>query len=433
MTLQGNGMDRLVITGGAKLQGTISIGGSKNACLPIIASALLCPETLHLKNIPALSDVGSMVELLLHLGCSVAEDKKELKLQTDTLVTEDAPYDLVRKMRASVLVLGPLLSRFGKARISLPGGCAIGARPIDLHLKGLKLLGAEITLEQGYVSASVPNGRLVGADIDLGFPSVGATQNLMMAAVLAEGITRIYQSAREPEIAQLADCLNAMGADVRNAGEVMIEIHGTTSLHGAEYSIEADRIQGGSYAMMVAATKGEAYLRGMKLAHLGQAQGVLANAGVQMRQDDHGLHVHADTLHPVDVVTAPYPGFPTDLQAQLMALLCLADGRSSITEKIFENRFMHVPELQRMGADIQLISDSAVINGLPSSERARLSGAEVMATDLRASFCLIMLGLVAEGVTTLQRLYHLDRGYENLTKNLRDLGADVVRKQNDDV
>ncbi len=424
-------MDRLVITGGKALQGTISIGGSKNACLPIIAAALLCPETLLLKNIPRLSDVSSMVQLLLHLGCSVKTDKKNIYLQTDTLATEDAPYDLVRKMRASVVVLGPLLGRFGKARISLPGGCAIGARPIDLHLKGLKLLGAEITLEQGYVSAVVPNGRLIGADIDLDFPSVGATQNLMMAAVLAEGVTRIRQSAREPEIAQLADCLNAMGADVRGAGEAIIEIHGKSRLHGAEYSIEADRIQGGSYAMMVAATGGQAFLRGMKLEYLGQAQGVLASAGVEMQQEDGGISVQASAINPIDIVTAPYPGFPTDLQAQLMALLCLAEGRSSITEKIFENRFMHVPELQRMGADIQLMGDTAIINTTPVTDRPRLTGAEVMATDLRASFSLIMLGLVAEGTTTVQRLYHLDRGYENLTEKLCTLGADVVRKSHD--
>ena len=420
-------MDYLEIAGGKALNGTISIGGAKNACLPIIAAALLCPETLLLRNIPRLSDVTSMVELLLHLGCSVKNDRKKLYLQMDNLDTEDAPYDLVRKMRASVLVLGPLLGRFGKARVSLPGGCAIGARPIDLHLKGLKLLGADIALEQGYVSATVPGGRLQGADITIDFPSVGATQNLMMAAVLADGETRIVQPAREPEIVQLADCLKSMGADVCGAGEDVIRIRGVQCLHEAEYSIEADRIQGGSYAMMVAATRGKALLRGMQLNHLGEAKHILARVGLEMQQQEDGLYVKASNIHPVDIVTAPYPGFPTDLQAQLMALLCLAEGRSSITEKVFENRFMHVPELQRMGADIQLEGDTAIINATSILERPRLSGAKVMATDLRASFSLIMMGLVAEGKTTVQRLYHLDRGYENLTEKLRALGADVIR------
>ncbi|NQY81891.1 MAG: UDP-N-acetylglucosamine 1-carboxyvinyltransferase [Alphaproteobacteria bacterium] len=420
-------MESLKIVGGRALRGQIEIGGSKNATLPILAVSLLCPETLLLRNVPKLSDVSSMLHLVRHLGCTLQVEGKQLLLNTATITTEDAPYDIVRKMRTSILVLGPLLGRFGKARVSLPGGCAIGTRPIDLHLKGFRQMGAEISLEQGYISAVVPGRRLQGAEIELEFASVGATQNLMMAAVLADGVTCITRSAREPEIAQLADCLNSMGADVRGAGSTRIEIHGVQQLHEATYAIEVDRIQSGSYAMMVAASGGQAFLGGMNLEHLGQAREVLTHAGVEMTQYPDGVEVRAATLCPIDVVTAPYPGFPTDLQAQLMVLLSLADGRSTICEKIFENRFMHVPELQRMGADIQLEGDCAIINATPADERTHLGGAAVMATDLRASFCLIMLGLVAEGVTLVQRLYHLDRGYEDITTKLLALGADVKR------
>lgn len=425
---QGQGMQSLRIRGGRPLRGRVIIGGSKNAALPIIAAGLLTAEPLRLSHVPKLSDVSSMLRLLQHLGSELDADENTLSLATSRLHTVDAPYDLVRKMRTSVLVLGPLLSRFGEARVSLPGGCAIGARPIDLHIKGLQQLGAEIVLEQGYVKAIARHGRLKGATIHLDFASVGATQNLMMAAVLAEGRTTILQPAREPEIAQLAECLNAMGANIRGAGGEKIDIDGVKKLHGAQYRIESDRIQAGSYAMMIAATGGEAFLEGMKMEHLGSALDVLRQVGVIMEQQVDGVQVSVkETIRPVNVVTAPFPGFATDLQAQLMVLLCLADGQSAICEKIFENRFMHVPELVRMGANIHLDGDCALINTLARQERPQLSGADVMATDLRASFCLIMLGLVIEGQTIVHRLYHLDRGYENLTENLQALGADVER------
>ena len=437
-TSHGGGRDRLLIRGGRRLNGRIRIGGSKNAVLPILAATLLTGETVTLHNVPRLSDVDSMLTLLAHLGSHLTPgrlagipDIDGLCCAMPELVEHQAPYDLVRKMRSSVLVLGPLLGRFGKGSVSLPGGCAIGVRPVDLHLKGLEALGAEISLSQGYIEAHVPRGRLKGTEIDLEFASVGATQNIMMAATLAEGETIIHGAAREPEIGHLADCLNRMGGCVNNAGSSDIRIIGQTSLGGADYSVRTDRIQAGSYILAVAATGGQAVLEGIDFDDLqrdfGQAMEVLSGAGVVLTPNADGVGVVGHAPRPLSVATAPFPGFPTDLQAQLMALLTRAPGQSVITARIFENRFMHVPEMQRMGADIVLQGAVAMINGSSLNRVPPLSGAEVMATDIRASFGLIILALLAEGETSLQRLYHLDRGYERLTESLIALGADVER------
>jgi UDP-N-acetylglucosamine 1-carboxyvinyltransferase len=423
-------MDKFRIRGGRPLEGAITIGGAKNAALPLMAAGLLTAERLVLTNVPLLDDIRTMASLLAQHGVAVEKPTNDPSTEAGRtlsiggpITNSEAPYDIVRKMRASFLVLGPLLARAGEARVSLPGGCAIGARPVDLHLKGLEQMGAEITLDAGYVNAKAPCAGLQGATIVLPFPSVGATENLLMAATLADGQTTLANAAREPEIANLADCLVAMGAKITGIGGDTLIIEGVKSLHGATVAIIPDRIETGSYACAAAATGGAVHLRGGRIDHLGAVLRTLHDAGVDIREDETGLTVsRRNGLHGIDFITEPYPGFPTDMQAQLMALLCVAEGASMITENIFEDRFMHVPELTRMGARINVHGASAIVRGTP-----RLSGAQVMASDLRASFGLIVAGLAAAGETTVNRVYHLDRGYEAAERKLAACGADIER------
>ncbi len=422
------GMDSIRIMGGRPLMGEIRVGGAKNAALPLMATALLSDEPLTLTNLPRLADIETMAALLTQHGVKVGleEPTDGIGGRTATLDgagvdNTTAPYDIVRKMRASVLVLGPLVARHGKARVSLPGGCAIGTRPVDLHLKGLEQLGAEIELDQGYIVAKAPNG-LRGADIVFPFVSVGATENLLMAASLAEGTTRLKNAAREPEVSDLADCLNAMGARITGIGTDSLTIEGVERLHGAEHAVPPDRIETGSLAMAAAATGGDVTLLGARPDMLDQVFRSMGQAGAVIDIQGDRVRVRCPRVVGVDVMTEPYPGFPTDLQAQMMAMLARAEGASMITESIFENRFMHVPELCRMGANINLHSRSAMVRGT-----ARLTGAEVMATDLRASMSLVIAGLVAEGETTVNRVYHLDRGYERLEAKLAACGAEIER------
>ena len=418
-------MDMFRIRGGRPLEGSITIGGAKNAALPLMAAGLLTAERLVLTNVPLLDDIRTMGALLAQHGVAVdkaANDGRTLSIGGPITSTE-APYDIVRKMRASFLVLGPLLARIGEARVSLPGGCAIGARPVDLHLKGLEQMGAEITLDAGYVSAKAPKQGLHGATIVLPFPSVGATENLLMAATLAEGQTTLANAAREPEIGNLAECLVAMGARIQGIGSDTLTIEGVKSLHGATVAIIPDRIETGSYACAAAITGGSIRLNNGSVSHLGAVVRTLAEAGVDITQDEGGVTVtRRNGLHGIDFITEPYPGFPTDMQAQLMALLCVAEGASMITENIFEDRFMHVPELNRMGARINVHGASAIVRGTPT-----LSGAPVMASDLRASFGLIVAGLAASGETIVNRVYHLDRGYEAAEEKLAACGANIER------
>ncbi len=417
-------MDQILIRGGRALTGQIPISGAKNAALPILAAGLLTEEPLILKNVPALADIESMRRLLETLGMSVdAGPAGRLEVSTPRLTSTLAAYDLVRKMRASVLVLGPLLARAGEAKVSLPGGCAIGPRPVDLHLKGLEELGAEIELSEGYIHARAPRG-LKGASLRLELPSVGATENLLMAACLADGETVIANAAREPEVVDLARCLVAMGAQIEGIGRGTLSIQGVARLHGAEHMVLPDRIELGTYAMAAAITGGTLELEGGRMQLIQTVAEKLEEAGVAVEPTELGIRVSGRAAKPtgVDVMTQPYPGFPTDLQAQLMALMCVAEGASMITETIFENRFMHVPELTRMGARITVHGGSALIRGV-----GRLTGAPVMATDLRASVSLILAGLAAEGETVVNRVYHLDRGYERLTEKLIACGADIQR------
>jgi UDP-N-acetylglucosamine 1-carboxyvinyltransferase len=418
-------MDKFRIRGGRPLEGAITIGGAKNAALPLMAAGLLTAERLVLTNVPLLDDIRTMGSLLAQHGVAVekaSNDGRTLSIGGPITNTE-APYDIVRKMRASFLVLGPLLARVGEARVSLPGGCAIGARPVDLHLKGLEQMGAEITLDAGYVNAKAPNQGLHGATIVLPFPSVGATENLLMAAALADGQTTLANAAREPEIANLAECLVAMGARITGIGSDTLTIEGVKKLHGATVGIIPDRIETGSYACAAAITGGSIRLNNGCITHLGAVVRTLAEAGVDITQDKGGVTVsRRNGLHGIDFITEPYPGFPTDMQAQLMALLCVAEGASMITENIFEDRFMHVPELNRMGARINVHGASAIVRGTP-----HLSGAPVMASDLRASFGLIVAGLAASGETIVNRVYHLDRGYEAAEEKLAACGANIER------
>ncbi len=417
-------MARFLISGGTPLHGAIRIGGAKNAALPLLAAGLLTAERLVLSNVPRIDDIATMTELLSRHGLAVdaqGKDGDTLSLGGEITCTE-APYEIVSKMRASILVLGPVLARCGEARVSLPGGCAIGTRPVDLHLRGLETLGAEIRLEGGYVDARAPAG-LVGAQIVLPFASVGATENLVMAACLARGRTEILNVAREPEIGDLIACLSAMGARIEGAGTDRLAIEGVPRLHGAAHRILPDRIECGTYACAVGIAGGEVRLEGGQLEHLGAVARALEEAGVEVTQEPGALRVRrSGGLRGVDVMTEPYPGFPTDMQAQFMALLSVADGASMITETIFENRFMHVPELNRMGARINVHGSSAIIRGV-----RQLSGAPVMATDLRASFSLILAGLAAAGETVLSRVYHLDRGYEAVERKLSGCGARIER------
>jgi UDP-N-acetylglucosamine 1-carboxyvinyltransferase len=419
-------MDRILIRGGVPLRGTVEISGAKNAALPIMAASLLTSEPLQLRNVPDLADIASMQRLLQHLGVAatyLAGEPGGVVLHAPEILADTAPYDLVRKMRASVLVLGPLVARTGRARVSLPGGCAIGPRPIDLHLMGLERLGAEIELVEGYVQASAPRG-LKGAEIRLPQPSVGATENLMMAAALAQGETVIAGAAREPEIVDLADCLNAMGAKVEGAGTSFVRIEGVPALHAATHAIIPDRIEAGTYAMAAAITGGRIELKGARLDFFGAAKETLEEAGMILEPTEGGFAAGLGEggLRGADAMTRPFPGFATDLQAQFMALMCVADGAAMITETIFENRFMHVPELARLGARINVHGASALVRGV-----RELKGAPVMATDLRASVSLVLAGLAAKGQTEINRIYHLDRGYERLEEKLGALGAQVER------
>ena len=425
-------MDRILIRGGKPLHGTIQIGGAKNAALPLMAASLLSDEALRLSNLPHLADISTMAHLLAELGVEIGMSGdagnggnlgRVLDLRSNAIKQTTAPYDLVRKMRASVLVLGPLVARFGKARVSLPGGCAIGTRPVDLHLKALAQMGAEITLKEGYVEAAAPKG-LKGAHIVFPMVTVGGTENLLMAAALADGETVLANAAREPEVADLAHCLVAMGADISGIGTDTLRIRGRKSLHGTEYSVVPDRIETGSYLVAAAITGGDLLLKGTRYALIESVARILGEAGVDIREEADGIRVSRvnGNLKGVDVMTEPFPGFPTDMQAQVMALLAVADGASMITETIFENRFMHVPELCRMGANINVHNASAIVRGVK-----HLSGAPVMATDLRASVSLVLAGLAAQGETVINRVYHLDRGYERLEEKLSACGADIER------
>jgi UDP-N-acetylglucosamine 1-carboxyvinyltransferase len=422
-------MDKICIKGGVPLEGVIPIGGAKNAALPLMAASLLMPETLTLKNVPVLADIATMANLLVQHGVGVMRGEEGtdsghvVELSAGNITSSTAPYDLVRKMRASVLVLGPLVARCGRARVSLPGGCAIGPRPVDLHIKGLQRLGAEVELREGYIDARAPKG-LRGAEIAFPAVSVGATENLLMAASLAEGETLLINAAREPEITNLAECLVAMGARIDGIGTDRLRILGVPQLHGATHSIIPDRIETGTYIMAAAATNGEVRLTGTRLDLVAAVVRILESAGVKVEETAGELVVRraAERLEGVDVMTEPYPGFPTDLQAQTMALMTIANGASMITETIFENRFMHVPELARMGANINVHGASALVRGVP-----RLMGAPVMATDLRASVSLVVAGLAAAGETVINRVYHLDRGYERLEEKLAGCNARIER------
>jgi UDP-N-acetylglucosamine 1-carboxyvinyltransferase len=417
-------LDRIRIRGGKPLAGEIVIGGAKNAALPLMAAGLLTDQRLVLTNVPKLEDVTTMSLLLAQHGIAVdpvGDTGRTLSLGGAISSTE-APYDIVRKMRASFLVLGPLLARVGEARVSLPGGCSIGARPIDLHLKGLEQLGAHVLLEGGYIDARVP-GRLRGATIVFPFVSVGATENLLMAASLAEGRTVLVNAAREPEIGDLAACLVSMGARIEGVGSDKLVIDGVDALHGAEHAIIPDRIETGSYACAAAISGGSVFLRHARLDLVTATVRTLREAGVEVTEQPGGLMVRRlNGLHGTDAITEVYPGFPTDMQAQFMVLMSVAEGASMVTETIFENRFMHVPELNRMGARINVHGTSAIVRGVPS-----LSGAPVMATDLRASLSLVLAGLAATGETVVNRVYHLDRGYEAVEQKLAACGADIER------
>ncbi|KXV20500.1 UDP-N-acetylglucosamine 1-carboxyvinyltransferase [Gluconobacter japonicus] len=415
-------MDRFIIRGGRRLVGEIEIGGAKNSGLKLMVAGLLTAERLVLSNVPQIADIKTMRDLLTRLGIAVDDAGPRTLSIGGEIASVEAPYDVVSKMRASILVLGPLLARAREAKVSLPGGCAIGTRPVDMHLKGLETLGAEIRLENGYINASAPNG-LKGDRIVLPFASVGATENLLMASTLAKGRTEIVNAAREPEITDLVNCLNAMGAKITGSGSGTLIIEGVEALHGANYAVMPDRIECGTYACAAGITGGDLLLVGGRADDLGAVIRTLEETGVEVTEEERGLRVRrTGRLQGVDIMTEPYPGFPTDMQAQFMAMLSVAEGASMITETIFENRFMHVPELNRMGARINPHGRSAIIRGVE-----KLSGAPVMATDLRASFSLILAGLAAEGETQLSRIYHLDRGYEGVDRKLAACGADIER------
>jgi UDP-N-acetylglucosamine 1-carboxyvinyltransferase len=414
-------MDKIIIHGGRRLEGRVRISGSKNAALPILFSALLSDGVNTYSNVPNLKDIDSTLLLLSRLGARVDADGATVRIDAGGLASHEAPYDLVRKMRASVLVLGPLVARLKRARVSLPGGCAIGARPINLHLKGLAALGAEIALEHGYVTASAE--RLRGADIYFDVVTVTGTENLMMAAVLAEGTTVLRNAAREPEVAALADVLNRMGADISGAGTAEITIHGVGALRPVSAEIIPDRIETGTFLVAAALTGGRVTITHCEPDHVGATLDKLREAGACIEVQGQTLTATGpERITSIDIKTQPYPGFATDMQAQFMVLMSVAEGVSVISESIFENRFIHVSELRRMGADIRVSGNTATVRGVP-----RLSGAPVMATDLRASACLVLAGLVADNTTEVQRVYHLDRGYEALEEKFAALGADIRR------
>lgn len=416
-------MDILRVRGGRRLEGAVTIAGAKNAALPQIAAALLSPHPLELTNLPLVADVENMLSVAALYGVDIARRPGGTVLHASAITPREASYDTVRRMRATVLVLGPLLARFGTARVSLPGGCAIGARPVDMHMKALAALGADIAVENGIIVATTASG-LIGGRIIFSSPSVGATETALMAATMARGETEILNAAREPEVADLATCLIAMGAKIEGAGSHRMLVEGPTSWRPAVHHSISDRIEAGTYAVAAALTGGMLELVNTRLEHLASVIQVLEIMGVSIWPSDRGIVVSGgNPLKPADITTEPYPGFPTDLQAQFMALACRADGASLIRETIFENRFMHVPELARLGANITLKGTSALVRG-----GGKLKGAPVMATDLRASVSLVLAGLVAEGETVINRVYHLDRGYEQLDRKLALCGADIERQ-----
>lgn len=419
-------MDQIIVTGNGPLSGQIPIAGAKNACLTLMPATLLSEEPLTLTNAPRLSDIRTMTTLLQSLGAEVQalQDGQVLAMSSHDLTSTRADYDIVRKMRASILVLGPLLARFGHAEVSLPGGCAIGARPVDLHLKAFEAMGAELDLRDGYVHAKAPAGGLKGGIVDFPFVSVGATENALMAATLAKGTTVLRNAAREPEIVDLAQCLRKMGAQIDGEGTSEITIQGVDRLGGATHRVVTDRIELGTYMLAPATCGGEVECLGGKIELLAAFCEKLDAAGISVEETPTGLKVARKNgrVSAVDVTTEPFPGFPTDLQAQMMALLCTAEGTSVLEEKIFENRFMHAPELIRMGAKIDVHGGTATVQGVD-----RLRGAPVMATDLRASVSLILAGLAAEGETIVSRVYHLDRGYEHVVRKLESVGAKIER------
>ena len=415
-------MDKLLIEGGSPLKGEVAISGAKNAALPILCAALLSKEPLHLTNLPDLNDVRTMLKLLAQMGVKVhRESANSVTLDGSAIDNPVAPYEMVKTMRAAILVLGPLVARVGDARVSLPGGCAIGARPVDQHIKGLQSMGAEVTVEHGYVHAKVP--RLRGARLFTDMVTVTGTENLMMAACLADGETVIENAAREPEVVDLANCLVSMGAQISGAGTDVIRIRGVARLHGATHRVMPDRIETGTYLCAAAATGGQIRLTGTSSCYLDSVIDKLMDAGCEITPEREAIRLQAPRrLTAVSLRTAPYPAFPTDMQAQFMAINCVANGTAVIRETIFENRYMHAVELARLGADIKIDGNTAVVRGV-----ARLEGATVMATDLRASASLVIAGLVAQGETLVDRIYHLDRGYEHLDEKLARLGARVRR------
>ncbi|MCL2876076.1 MAG: UDP-N-acetylglucosamine 1-carboxyvinyltransferase [Betaproteobacteria bacterium] len=414
-------MDKLLIEGGSPLAGEITISGAKNAALPILCAALLCTEPVTFANVPQLKDVATLLALLMRMGVKVEHEGDIVTIDAGQLSDSVAPYEMVKTMRASILVLGPLTARYGEASVSLPGGCAIGARPVDQHIKGLQAMGANVDVEHGYIRASA--SRLKGARIVTDMVTVTGTENLMMAACLADGETIIENAACEPEVADLANCLTAMGAKISGAGSDVIRIEGVSRLHGARHRIMPDRIETGTYLCAAAVTGGQVRLTGTQASSLDAVIAKLIEAGCAVRCESDNIHLTAPRrLTAVSLRTAPYPAFPTDMQAQFMALDCVADGAATIRETIFENRFMHAIELQRLGADIHIDGNMAMVRGVE-----RLQGATVMATDLRASASLVIAGLVAEGETMIERIYHLDRGYEHLDEKLAALGAKVQR------
>lgn len=419
-------MDKLLITGGNRLRGEVVVSGAKNAALPILCASLLAETPLHLSSVPALKDVGSTIKLLEQMGVKAERNADKVSLDASVVHTKEAPYEMVKTMRASILVLGPLLARFGHARVSLPGGCAIGSRPVDLHIKGLQAMGAEIHIEHGYIEATtqhLPSQRLQGARYYMDLVTVTGTENLMMAATLANGTTVLENAAKEPEVVDMAECLIKMGAKITGAGTDIITIEGVERLSGTTHNVVCDRIEAGTYMVAVAMTGGEVTLRNVQTHLLDAVIEKLREAGAIVTSDADSITVKSDgQLKAVNIRTAPHPAFPTDMQAQFMALNTVAAGVSKVTETIFENRFMHVQEMQRLGADIGIDGNTALVKGVPF-----LDGATVMATDLRASASLVLAGLVARGDTVIERIYHLDRGYENLESKLNALGANVKR------
>ncbi|MFO0694808.1 MAG: UDP-N-acetylglucosamine 1-carboxyvinyltransferase [Polyangiales bacterium] len=416
-------MDNIRIVGGKPLHGTVRISGAKNAALPILCAALLADGDHTFRSVPDLRDIHTTIALLERMGLSGKFEDGVVSITSRPVGEPYAPYDLVKQMRASVLVLGPLVARYGKASVSLPGGCAIGARPIDQHLKGLEAMGANIELKHGYVHVDVPAGRLKAAEICFDIPTVTGTENLMAAAALAKGRTTLVNAAREPEVEELARVLNKMGANINGAGTDVIVIEGVDELHPVDHAIIPDRIEAGTYMVAAAATFGNVFLDGVTFDHLEALAAKMRRAGVTIEREGSGVRVVGhDPIRPVDVTTQPHPGFPTDMQAQFMVLMCRARGTSVITETIFENRFMHVPELNRMGASIEVHGRTATVTGVE-----RMQGAQVMATDLRASASLVIAGLIADGITEVLRVYHIDRGYEHIEKKLAGVGATIER------